>query len=113
MKMRVLGLIKEKESGKPLSGLYVVVYDKDFLRDDLLGKTKTGSDGKFEIEYDSTDFKEPLEKNPDIFLNVFNKDPSKTKSRIKPIYTTRKSIRYSASSSEKYYIEIPKRKLQG
>jgi hypothetical protein len=112
MKMRVLGLIKEKESGKPLSDLFVVVYDKDILRNDLLGKTKTGADGKFKIEYDSRDFKEPLEKNPDIFLNIFKKDPSKAKSRIKPIYTTKKSIRYSASSSEKYYIEIPKKKLK-
>ncbi len=112
MKMRVLGLIKEKESGKPLSGLFVVVYDKDFLRNDLLGKATTGSDGKFNIEYDSTDFKEPLEKNPDIFLNVFKMDPSMTKKRLKPIFSTRNSIRYSASSSEKFYIEIPKRILE-
>jgi hypothetical protein len=112
MKMRVLGLIKEKESGKPLSGLFVVVYDKDILRNDLLGKATTGADGKFKIEYDSKDFKEPLEKNPDIFLNIFRKDPSRVKKRLKPIFSTKNSIRYSASSSEKFYIEIPKRKLQ-
>lgn len=111
MKMRVLGIVKEKESGKPLSGLVVQVYDKDILRSDLLGKTKTGEDGKFKIEYDSTDFKEPLEKNPDIFLNIFKYDPSKVKGRMKPIYSTKNSIRYSASSSEKYYIEISKKKL--
>lgn len=111
MRMRVLGLIKEKETGKPLSGLVVHVYDKDLLRNDLLGKAITGADGKFHIEYDSKDFKEPLEKNPDIFLNIFRKDPIKERKRAKPIYTTRKSIRYRASSSEKYYIEIPRNKL--
>lgn len=111
MKMRVLGIIKEKESGKPVSGLFVYVYDKDILRSDLLGKATTGDGGNFKIEYDSTDFKEPLEKNPDIFLNIFKSDPSKGQKRKKPIYSTKQSIRYSASSSEKFYIEIPKKKL--
>jgi carotenoid cleavage dioxygenase len=114
MKMRVLGIVKEKESGNPVPGLVVFAYDKDVLRNDLLGKTKTDSDGKFSIEYDSTDFKEPLERNPDIFVEVYRAKDIKAskKGRIKPIYTTRRNIRYRASSSEKYYIEIPKKKLE-
>ncbi len=111
MKMRVLGIIKEKESGKPISGLVVFAYDKDILRSDLLGKATTGEDGKFKIEYDSTDFKEPLEKNPDIFLKIFQGKDSEGKKGRKPIYSTKGSIRYSASASEKFYIEIPKKKL--
>ena len=113
MKMRIVGLIKEKESKKPLPGLVVCAYDKDFLRSDLLGKTETKSDGRFTIEYDSGDFKEPLEKNPDIFLKVFLKKDTRdmNKKRAKPIYSTKDSIRYSASSSEKFYIEIPRKKL--
>jgi hypothetical protein len=112
MKMRVLDIIKEKESGKPLSGLLVCAYDKDIFRSDLLGKATTGKDGKFKIEYDSKDFKEPLEKNPDIFLSIFKNRSSKGQKRAKPIYSTKNSIRYSASSSEKFYIEIPKKKLK-
>jgi hypothetical protein len=111
--MRIVGLIREKESGRPLSDLVVCAYDKDFLRSDLLGKTETQSDGRFTIEYDSSDFKEPLEKNPDIFLKVFSKKDALNlnKKRVKPIYSTKDSIRYSASSSEKFYIEIPRKKL--
>jgi hypothetical protein len=113
MKMRVLGIVKEKESGKPLSGLKVIAYDKDVLRSDLLGETKTDSEGKFSIEYDSTDFKEPLERNPDIFVEIYRAKDLKVskKGRVRPIFTTRGSIRYRASSSEKYYIEIPRKKL--
>jgi hypothetical protein len=114
MRMRIVGIVKEKESQKPLSGLIVCVYDKDILRSDLLGKTKTQSDGKFTINYDSSDFKEPMEKNPDIYLKVFFGKDAKSigKRKIKPIYSTKDSIRYSASSSEKFYIEIPHNKLK-
>jgi hypothetical protein len=113
MKMRVLGIIKEKESGKPLSGLLVCAFDKDLLRSDFLGKAKTGSDGKFKIEYDSKEFKDLMDKNPDIYLEIYRgKDADGfSQKRIKPVFTTKKSIRYSASSSEKFYIELPKKKL--
>jgi hypothetical protein len=113
MKMRVLGIVREKESGKPLPGLLICAYDKDLLSSDFLGKTVTGEDGKFTIEYDSKDFQELLDRNPDIYVEVYRGEHIKAKSlkRIRPIYTTRKSIRYSASSSEKYYIEISHKKL--
>jgi hypothetical protein len=113
MKMRVLGIVKEKESGKPLSGLLVCAFDKDILRSDFLGKTKTGSDGKFIIEYDSKEFKDLVDKNPDIYIEIYGSraaDSYKQK-RVKPIFTTKKSIRYNASSSEKFYIELSKKKM--
>jgi hypothetical protein len=113
MKMRVLGVVKEKESGNPLPGLLVCAFDKDLFSSDFLGRTVTGPDGRFTIEYDSKDFQELLDRNPDIFVEVYGGEYIKAKSlkRIRPIYTTKKSIRYSASSSEKYFIEIPKKKL--
>lgn len=113
MKMRVLGVVKEKESQNPLPGLLVCAYDKDLLSSDFLGRTVTGPDGRFTIEYDSKDFQELLDRNPDIYVEVYGGEYIKTKSlkRVRPIYTTKKSIRYSSSSSEKYYIEIPKKKL--
>lgn len=114
MKMRVMGIVKEKESGAPLSGLLVCVYDKDLIRSDLLGKTLTGSDGNFVIEYDSADFQDLVDKNPDIYLKIYNKEDSKdiNRKKVKPIFTTKDSLRYSASSSEKFYIEIPRKKLK-
>jgi hypothetical protein len=113
MKMRVLGMVREKESGNPLPGLLVCAYDKDLFSSDFLGRTVTDQNGRFTIEYDSKDFQELLDRNPDIYVEVYSSQHAKAKSlkRIRPIYTTKRSIRYSASSSEKYYIEIPKKKL--
>jgi hypothetical protein len=112
--MRVIGIVKEKESGDPLSGLLVCAYDKDLLRSDLLGKALTGSDGHFAIEYDSSDFQDMVDKNPDIYLNIYRGEDSKDikRKKAKPIFTTKDSLRYSASSSEKFYIEIPRKKLK-
>ncbi len=114
MKMRVLGIVREKESGEPVAGLIVHAYDKDLVSSDLLGKGQTDSDGKFLIEYDSVDFQELLDRNPDIYIEIYrdsDKKGTETK-RNKPIYTTKKSIRQNASSSEKYYIEISRKKLK-
>ncbi|UCG70468.1 MAG: hypothetical protein JSV09_05490 [Thermoplasmata archaeon] len=114
MKMRVLGIVKEKESGEPLSGLLVCAYDKDLIHSDLLGKALTDSDGKFFIEYDSVHFRELIDRNPDIYLKIYRGEDTKAKNkkRAKPIHTTKDSLRYSASSSEKFYIEIPRKKLK-
>jgi hypothetical protein len=113
MKMRVFGIVKEKESGEPLSGLLVCAYDKDVLRSDLLGKAFTGPDGKFTIDYESKDFQELLDENPDIYLNIYRGADAEVmdKKKVKPIFSTKKNIRMSASSMEKFYIEIPRNKL--
>ena len=114
MKMRVLGIVREKESGEPVSDLIVHAYDKDLVSSDLLGKAQTGSDGKFRIEYDSVDFQELLDRNPDIYIEIFRGADIKSQKtkRVSPIYTTKKSIRHNASSSEKFYVEISKKKLK-
>lgn len=114
MKMRVLGIVREKESGEPVSDLIVHAYDKDLVSSDLLGKAQTGSDGKFLIEYESVDFQELLDRNPDIYIEIFNGADIKSQKtkRVRPIYTTKKSIRHNASSSEKFYVEISKKKLK-
>ncbi|UCE74242.1 MAG: hypothetical protein JSV56_00680 [Methanomassiliicoccales archaeon] len=111
MKHRIWGIIKEKESGKPLSGLLVCAYDKDLIHSDFLGKTLTGPDGKFIIEYDTIDFQELLDRHPDVYLQIYRSAEAMNTKRVKPIYSTKGSIRYSASSSEKFYIEIPRKKL--
>ncbi|KPJ66081.1 hypothetical protein AMJ44_09050 [candidate division WOR-1 bacterium DG_54_3] len=113
MRHRILGIVREKESGKPLSGLLVCAYDKDLFRSDLLGKNLTGPDGKFTIEYESKDYQELIDRNPDVYLKIYRDTDAKDmeKKRVKPIFTTKEAIRYSASSSEKFYIEIPREKL--
>ena len=112
MKMRVLGLVREKESGEPLSGLLVRAFDKDILRHDFLGEAVTGKDGLFTIEYDSKDFRELLDRNPDIYVEVHRGPTAADKKKGKPIYSTKRDLRHSASSSEKFFIEIPRKKLE-
>ncbi len=113
MKMRVMGIIKEKESKKPLSGLLVCAYDKDVFGNDELGSAVTASDGKFIIEYNSEDFQELLDENPDIYLEIFSSEEAKSNKQTKsnPLFSTKESLRPNASSSEKFYIEIPKERL--
>lgn len=113
MRMRVIGIVKEKESGGPLSGLFVRAFDKDIMHHDFLGEAVTGADGKFTIEYESKDFQELVDRNPDIYVEVHGKPrvEGKKNKRTRPIYTTRKSVRHNASSSEKFYIEISRKDL--
>lgn len=113
MKMRILGIVKEKESKKPLSGLLVYAYDKDVFGNDELGSAVTASDGRFLIEYNSEDFQELLDKNPDIYLEIFSRKEARgnKQTESKPLFSTKKSLRNNASSSEKFYIEIPKKRL--
>ncbi len=47
--MRIVGTIVEEESGKPLAGLQVRAFDKDFLFDDKLGTAVTDAAGSFTI----------------------------------------------------------------
>jgi hypothetical protein len=65
----VTGTIVDKESGRPIVGLSVRGYDKDFLRDQLLGDGHTDENGRYEIAFNRDDFTGPLirlERQPDI-----------------------------------------------
>ena len=68
---KISGLVKEKESGVPLAGLFVKAYDKDLLFDDLLGSGVTDKQGVFEIIFGPDDFREFFEARPDIYFKVF------------------------------------------
>jgi hypothetical protein len=58
------------ENGNPLAGVEVTAYDKDPLIDDNLGSCTTDSTGRFEVEFNWSDFKkgEPFEGRPDIYV---------------------------------------------
>ena len=103
--MRVVGTIVEQESGKPLEGLRVRAYDKDWVFDDDLGETTTDADGRFEISYTDVQFRDLEETEPDLYLRVYDASGSRL------LYSTEKAVRRSALMLEEYDIQIPHDKL--
>jgi hypothetical protein len=67
-------------NGQPISDLHLQAMDSDQgwfedHNDDLLGSSRTASDGSYEIPIDESTFSENwLEKNPEIYLIVRNED---------------------------------------
>ena len=104
--MRVLGTVVEEESGKPLAGLRVRAYDKDWVFDDDLGETTTDADGRFEISYTDVQFRDLEETQPDLYIRVYDADGSKI------LYSSEKAVRRSALMFEHFDIKIPRDKLK-
>lgn len=105
--MRVKGTIVEQESGKPLDGLRVRAYDKDWVFDDDLGETRTDADGRFEISYTDVQFRDLEETQPDLYLRVYDASGDKI------LYSSEKAVRRSALVVEHFDIRIPREKLAG
>jgi hypothetical protein len=98
--------------GNPASGVFVQAIDSDQelfedQNDDLVGITKTKTDGSFEIPFDKKDFQDGwLEGNPDLYLVVRNKNGQvihKTEIRrgIKPSDISRLTFNITLDSLEK------------
>ena len=69
--------------GDPVANADVEVYDKDLVVDDHLGNAKTGSDGRFRVEFRWSDYKRRgFEGRPDIFLKVKSPLGKTTKSKV-------------------------------
>jgi 5-hydroxyisourate hydrolase-like protein (transthyretin family) len=103
--MRVVGSVVEEESGRPLQGLVVRAYDKDILFDDKLGSVQTDANGRFEISYTETQFRDFNETQPDLYLKIFDATGKKL------LHSTKKQVRRSAEVLERYEIRIPRAKL--
>jgi hypothetical protein len=103
--MRVIGTIVEQESGKPLEGLLVRAYDKDWVFDDDLGETTTDASGRFELSYSEYQFRDLEETQPDVYVRVYDADGSRL------LYSSEKSVRRSAQATERFDIRIPGEKL--
>jgi hypothetical protein len=104
-RFRVEGVIREKESGRPLAGLLVRAFDKDVVHDDFLGEAETDASGRFEIRFTDADFKDVVESRPDLYLCVF------APGRKDAVHDTSFAIRRNASDDESYEIEISGRSL--
>lgn len=98
---RIKGVVKEKETGFPLPGLFVKSYDKDLLFDDLLGSAITDTQGKFDIICELSDFRDFFEKRPDIYFKVFNSD------RTTLIHNTKNAVRWNQGRISEHEILIP------
>ncbi len=74
---RITGSVRD-EQGKPVEGFTIQAFDKKlgiYLHpDDKLGKATTRFDGSFEISFNKETFKDWLEKNPKIYLQVRNRE---------------------------------------
>jgi len=103
--MRIVGTVVEAESGRPLAGLLVKGYDKDLLKDDYLGDTRTDADGRFRIVYTEVQFRDLHETLPDLYLRVFDAS-GKTL-----LHTTENAVRRDALVEEHFEIRIPRAKL--
>lgn len=103
--MRVIGTVVEQESGKPLAGLRVRAYDKDWVFDDDLGETTTDAAGRFEISYSEHQFRDLEETQPDVYVRVYDADGSRL------LYSSEKAVRRSAMVIEHFDIRIPPEKL--
>jgi carotenoid cleavage dioxygenase len=104
--MRLIGTIVEEESGKPLAGLRVRGYDKDWVFDDDLGETTTDADGRFEISYSEYQFRDFEETQPDVYIRVYDAGGSRL------LYSSEKAVRRSAQVIEQFDIRIPRAKLK-
>ena len=71
--------------GRALEGITVNVYDKDVMLDDHLGEAKTGSNGKFRVEFTQADYTPPLspgEGRPEIYLKLTGPDGRVHKTQV-------------------------------
>ena len=86
-------------NGNPYIGARVQVFDRDRKYNDLLGDTKTDTQGDFYIIYHDRDFFEFGENQPELFVRVED-------SRGRLLYTTEDHIRFNAGRIEYFEIVI-------
>lgn len=70
LRRRIFGAATSRTTGDALPGLRVLAMDADVLFDDVLGQAVTDENGNYEIEYGVRDFRDIIERAPDIYLIV-------------------------------------------
>ncbi len=102
---KVQGRVIERESRKPIAGIRVRAYDKDFFFDDVLGDATTNDRGEFSITYSKKDFSELFEAQPDLYFLVFDRTGERA------IHSTADRVLWNAGRIETVEIEVPEHKL--
>jgi class 3 adenylate cyclase len=102
---RISGVLIESNTGRPLPGLVVRAYDKDLLFDDYLGQISSDRAGCFEIRFTEDLFRDLLERNPDVYLRIYDASGSTE------IYSTIERVRSGAGADERFSIELPAERL--
>src|SRR5262245_7162852 len=106
--MRVVGTVVEDGSGKPLAGLEVRAFDKDFIFHDKLGVAITDGNGWVRVECVPVNFSSVFgtETVTDIFIRIVDASGKKL------LYTSEKAIRNNPQVEERFDITMPKAKLK-
>jgi hypothetical protein len=106
MSFRVHGCVVEAETGRPLTGMLVRVYDKDVVLDDFLGESRSGVDGRFEVGFSEAQFRDVFERRPDLYLRVY--DPSGRQL----LGSTEREVRLDAGRDEFFEVRIQRRRVR-
>jgi hypothetical protein len=98
---RIFGVVEEAETGRPLANLVVRAFDRDLVLDDKVGYTSTDDDGHFEIRFGTRRFRDVIESQPDLYLQIYDR------TGVRLLHETTDAIRWNASRNEEYRIQIP------
>jgi class 3 adenylate cyclase len=101
----IVGILRERESGRALVGHVVRAFDKDLVFDDYLGEAVTDAAGRFEILFTDEQFADLFEQQPDVYLRVY--DPSGSQE----LESTERAVRWNAGTVETFELEIPAERL--
>lgn len=96
---RLSGRIAIRETGEPIAGVTVSAMDKDHFFDDRLGSAVTDRDGRYEIVYSESDFRDLFERRPDVYLVLCAPNG-------KEILSSKDSVVMNAEADERIDIDL-------
>lgn len=72
-RLRISGRIVDRNTRQGITGLRIEAWDKDLFIDDLVGSDETDAEGRFQIEFTESYFRELFfDREPDLFFKVFS-----------------------------------------
>lgn len=96
----VSGRVTYVESGDPAVGLRILAFDADLLFDDPLGKATTDEAGWYEVTYDPDEYRDLVERAPDVYLEVRDEDDT-------VLADTRDATVRNVTDSEEIHVQVP------